>query len=165
MSVTHGSFTITKHLPASPQRVFRSYADQQEKARWFADPDAVGTPDWTFDFRVGGQETNNFTYSDEQVEGTPLESGTTGSFNAVYFDIVADERIVFAYDMTINGERISVSLQSVELVADGAGTLLTLTEHGTFLEGGDGVEVRESGTRELLDALAASLADQPATVG
>lgn len=166
MSVSHGSFTITKHLPASPARVFRSYADQQQKARWFADPAQIGTPDWEFDFSVGGREVNHFTYAADQLEGTPLPPGTTGSFSAVYFDIVPDQRVVFAYDMIINGQRISVSLQSVELAADGdGGTVLTLTEHGAFLEDSDGVDLREAGTRELLDALAASLADEPAPVG
>ncbi len=162
MSVTHGSFVIEKELPATPERVFRAYSDQAAKARWFAHPDRVGTPDWLFDFRVGGREVNNFAYSDEQVEGTPLPQGSTGTFNAVYFDIVDNQRIVFAYDMIINGRRISVSLQSVELVPLGSGTLLRLTEHGTFLEGADGTEIREHGTRELLDALARSLAVAPA---
>jgi uncharacterized protein YndB with AHSA1/START domain len=163
MSVTHGSFVIEKSLPATPDRVFRAYSDQAAKSRWFADPAQVGTSEWLFDFRVGGREVNHFGYSDKQVEGTPLPKGTTGTFNAVYFDIIADQRIVFAYDMIINGQRISVSLQSVELVAQDSGTLLRLTEHGTFLEGGDGPEIREMGTRQLLDALAGSLQTEAVT--
>ena len=91
------------------------------------------------------------------MEGTPLPHGTTGSFHATYFDTVENERIVLAYEMVINGQRISVSLQTVEVVAAGAGTTLTLTEHGAFLAASDGVDLRRDGTAGLLDELGASL--------
>jgi uncharacterized protein YndB with AHSA1/START domain len=158
-AVTHGAFTLEYTYPVPPERVFRAFADQPTKARWFASPDQVGTPAWDFDFRVGGSETNHFTYTAEQVEGTPLPPGTTGTFHAEYFDVVPNRRIVLAYEMIINGTRISVSLQTVELTASDGGTLLTLTEHGAFLENADGVDIRRHGTSELLDALGASLAE------
>jgi uncharacterized protein YndB with AHSA1/START domain len=158
-TVSHGSFTLEYTYPAPPQRVFRAFADQSAKARWFASPDQVGDASWEFDFRVGGSETNHFVYTAEQVEGTPLPEGTTGTFHATYFDIVEDRRIVLAYEMIINGTRISVSLQTIELAAIDGGTRLTLTEHGAFLEDADGVEIREHGTRELLTALGATLDD------
>lgn len=156
--VAHGSFTIEQDYPAPPERVFRAFSDPALKARWFGAPEQRGDARSSFDFRVGGSETNHFTYSDEHVEGTPLPPGSTGTFHAEYFDIVPDRRIVLAYEMIINGVRISVSLQTIELAATVDGTRLTLTEHGAFLEQSDGVALREHGTRELLTALGASLA-------
>ena len=79
------------------------------------------------------------------------------TFNALYQDIVPDERIVFTYDMHLDGRRISVSLTTIELRPAGSGTRLTFTEQGAFLDGFDNVEGREEGTRELLDALGAEL--------
>ena len=34
-SVTHASFTITRHWKHSPQRVFAAFADQKKKDAWF----------------------------------------------------------------------------------------------------------------------------------
>ena len=62
--------------------------------------------------------------------------------------------------MTLNGERISVSVATVEFAPEGSGTRLTLTEQGVFLDGLDKVEDREHGTRELLDKLGTVLAGE-----
>ena len=113
---------------------------------------------------MGGSETSHhFTYNDERVEGTPLPGGTAATFHAEYFDIVENQRIVFAYEMVIDRARVSVSLQTVELRATDEGTLLTLTEHGTFLDA-DGVGIREDDTRVLLDALGAALTAEASSV-
>jgi hypothetical protein len=52
---------------------------------------------------------------------------------------------------------ISVSLTTIELVAEGDRTRLTLTEQGAFLDGYDDAEQREHGTAMLLDALGEAL--------
>ena len=63
------------------------------------------------------------------------------------------ERIVYAYDMHMDGNRISVSLASFEFKPAGLGTRLTLTEQGAFLDGYDDNGRREQGTGELMDKL------------
>jgi uncharacterized protein YndB with AHSA1/START domain len=70
-----------------------------------------------------------------------------------YYDIVPDNRIVYAYDMTMNGARLSVSIATVEFRPDGKGTKLVLTEDGAFLDGLDTVEQRKAGTEFLVEAL------------
>ena len=56
----------------------------------------------------------------------------------MYQDIVADERIVYSYDMTMNGQRISVSVATIEFIAaPGGGTQFILTEQGAYLDGLD----------------------------
>ena len=68
-----------------------------------------------------------------------------------------DRRIVLAYTMAVGGRRISASLATVEIVAEGDGTRLTFTEQGAFFEGSDGPELREKGWLALLDGLGADL--------
>ena len=77
------------------------------------------------------------------------------AFRARFHDIVDGERIVFAYDLLIDGRLVSVSLTTVELHADGAGTRLVFSEHGAFFDALDDPAGREHGTGLLLDALAA----------
>ncbi|MFN3523993.1 MAG: SRPBCC family protein [Phenylobacterium sp.] len=148
-SVTHAMFAIERIYPTSPSRVFKAFADPAAKALWFGGP-----PDWTstetsMDFRVGGREVN--------AGGPP--GGTLHRFDGLYYDIVENERIVYAYEMHLDGVRISVSLTTIELKPQGGGTKLVLTEQGAFLDGYDDAGAREEGTRELLDALGRSLAD------
>jgi uncharacterized protein YndB with AHSA1/START domain len=74
-------------------------------------------------------------------------------YDAVYHDIVPNERIVSTYDMRVDGKLISVSLATVELSPEGTGTHLTFTEHGAYLDDFDNVEGRKEGTEQLLAAL------------
>ena len=146
--VTHASFSLERRLNASPSRVFHAFADYESKKKWFGGPPEWEQGESSLDFRVGGRETD--------------VGGPAGDFvstmHAVYHDIVENERIIYSYEMLLNGERMSVSLSTVELEPDGDGTLLTLTEQGAFFIGSpesDGAQVagRKEGTGELLDAL------------
>jgi uncharacterized protein YndB with AHSA1/START domain len=144
-SATHGSFTIERTYPAAPSRVFAAFASLEAKARWFGAPDDPGD-DRELDFRVGGHERLASKHGD-----------TTYTFDSVYYDIVPDARIVTAYEMYANDDRMSVSVATVELTPAGSGTHLVLTEQGVFLDGLDKNEYREHGTNELLDKLGAVL--------
>lgn len=56
------------------------------------------------------------------------------------------------------GERkLSVSLTTIEIAAEGTGTRLTMTEQGAFLDGVEDGLQREAGTKQLLDQLDRSL--------
>jgi uncharacterized protein YndB with AHSA1/START domain len=78
-------------------------------------------------------------------------------YEATYKEIVPAERIVYGYTMDADDKRISVSVSTVEFAAATAGTTLTYTEQGVFLDGADTPAVREKGTAELLDQLGAAL--------
>lgn len=154
-SLTHDSFTIERRYAASPARVFAAFADAGRKARWFAcDGDWV-VHEHVQDVREGGREL----WRVGPVGGPEHRNDT------VYFDVVPDARLVWSYAMSVGGRRISVSLATLELHADGAGTRLVLTEHGAYLDGHDGAADRERGTRVGLDNLEAYLdAGAPAEV-
>ncbi len=145
-SVVHATFTIERDYPAAPARVFNAFADPAAKAKWFGAPDSSDSKA-SMDFRVGGRE-----HSSGKVPDGPLYT-----FDALYQDIVPNERIVYTYDMTIDGKRISVSVATLEFRASGAGTRLKVTEMGAFLDGLDNAGQRETGTKDLLDKLAKSL--------
>jgi uncharacterized protein YndB with AHSA1/START domain len=78
-------------------------------------------------------------------------------YNAVYQDIVPNRRIVYSYELLFGEIRVSVSLATIELISEGSGTRLILTEQGAFFDGIDTPATREHGTGELLDALGAVL--------
>jgi uncharacterized protein YndB with AHSA1/START domain len=147
-SVTHTTFVVERTYPAKPARVFTAWADPAIKARWFGAPDEGGAPPEIFDFQVGGREFNSGA----------APNGQHYRYDARFYDIVPDERIVYAYEMYVDDARISVSVATVALQPDGAGTRLTLTEQGAFLDGLDTAELREAGTKDLLDQLGALLA-------
>ena len=99
--------------------------------------------DYSLDFRVGGIE--HFTGSGPE--------GALYTFDSRFMDIVPGLRIVHCYDMLRDDIRISVSVATIEFEADGAGTRLTLTEYGVYLDGQDTSEAREHGTKEMIKAL------------
>ena len=146
-SAVHATFCIEKVYDATPARVFQAFADQGQKDRWFGGPDEWTRDERTFDFRVGGRETN---------VGGPVGQPPHGFF-ALYQDIVPDQRIVYTYDMKIGDKRISVSLATVEIRPEGQGARLVVTEQGVFLDGYDDAGSREHGTRWLIDKLGDAL--------
>ena len=155
LSVVHSTFTIERTYDRPPTRVFEAWADPRLKARWFGGGTDDAPIDLDTDFRVGGHERDR------------VEPGTDAApaYDARFHDIVPDERIVFTYDLTLEGSLVSVSLASVEFrPADGGtGTQLTYTEHGAFLDGLDDPELRKNGTGGMLDELGQWLERQAAT--
>lgn len=148
----HASFTIERTYPAPPSRVFRAFADQGVKRVWFAEGAGFEFIHFTLDFRVGGKETSSSRFRRDVPNGGPT-AGSVIRNDTTYLDIVPDRRIVLAYTMAINDERISASLATFELFTDAGGTRLVFTEQATFFERGDGPGLREQGWRGLLDAL------------
>lgn len=144
-TVVHDTFVLDRHYPVAPARVFGAFADPDAKRQWWGDPDFEKDAAHVLDFRVGGRES--------LAGSLPDGSGASFTFDAVYQDIVDDERIVYSYEMTIGGRRISVSVATLEFYPDGEGTRLLLTEQGAYLDGLDTRAQREEGTRALLDAL------------
>ncbi len=99
------------------------------------------------DFRVGGREYES---------GGPAD-GPMHYYNAIYQDIVPDERIIYAFDMHLGDQRITVSLATVEFKPLGTGTRMIFTEQIVFLDGSDHLDGRKEGTEAMLDNLEAEL--------
>ncbi len=143
-TVVHDTFVVERDYAASPARVFAAFADSAAKVKWFGDPGLETPAPHPIDFRVGGRES---------MRGELPDGGTGFTYDAVYQDIVDNERIVYSYDMTMNGRRISVSIATIELFANDIGTHLILTEQGTYLDDLDTGAIRLEGTEHLMDAL------------
>jgi uncharacterized protein YndB with AHSA1/START domain len=147
-SAVHATFNLQRTYEAPASRVWKALTDEKAKQKWFG-----GTPGrWELlerhmDVRVGGSE---------RLKGR-WQGGVVSTFDALYHDVVPNERLVYSYIMHLDGKKISVSLATMQLKAEGAKTTLMVTEQGAFLDGYDDAGSREQGTGHLLDALGASL--------
>ncbi len=147
-SVVHATFDLERTYDAPVAKVWKALTDAEAKQKWF-----TGTPGrWDLierrmDVRVGGREI---------LKGR-WDSGLVSTFDAIYHDVVPSERLVYAYQMFLDERKISVSLATLQLLAQGERTTLKVTEQGAFLDGYDDAGSRERGTGLLLDALGASL--------
>ena len=147
-TVCHTTFVIERELPASPKHAFRFFSEKALKERWNA-----CHPSWTvledrFDFRVGGVEAKRWRTGD----------GHEQTFFAHYLDIVPPSRIIYAFDMTFRGERVSASLATID-VPDGTRTTLLFTEQLAFLAGREADARCESPARPGFDRLVEVVAD------
>lgn len=149
-SVIHDTFVIERTYPVPRSSVFAAFASAEAKSAWGdtggLEPVEGEAGVSEFDFRPGGRERF----------GMRME-GKTFRYDALYYDIVEDWRIIYTYEMYADGARISVSLTSIELAESPGATVLTFTEQGTYLDGIDGTEapgLRREGTAEMLDSLA-----------
>jgi uncharacterized protein YndB with AHSA1/START domain len=132
--VSHTTFVIERSYPARPARVFAAWTDGAAREIWMDDPDYKSDGSkYELDFRVGGHE---------RFSGLTPDGGTY-RYEGVIYDIVPDQRIVYSYEMYAGQDLGSVSLATVEIVAEGSGTRLTYTEQGAFLDGIEKPEDRE----------------------
>jgi uncharacterized protein YndB with AHSA1/START domain len=143
MEVTHSTFTLERHYPASVQRVFDAWANPEARRHWMAQG-----AEHSQNFVVGGRET----VKGFDGQGRPL------TYEAQYAEIVTNQRILTTSTLRTGEQLSTVSATSVEFQADDAGTLLVLTEHGMYLPGQEQPARREHGTAQQLDTLAAEFA-------
>ncbi|CAM5421781.1 hypothetical protein MAUB1S_07152 [Mycolicibacterium aubagnense] len=154
MTVEHRTFVVERELAASPKHAFRFFSEPALKERWTS-----CHPDWAvleeeFDFRVGGVEAKRWR-TDEGQEQT---------FLARYLDIVPARRIIYAFEMSFAGERLSASLATVEFFAEAARTRVVFTEQIAWLGKADSLQLRIAGTGEGLNLLSDIIAVDAAGV-
>lgn len=149
-SVVHATFHLERRYDSPVARVWKALTDDAAKQKWFGG----GPGNWDLlerqmDVRPGGRERLKARWP----------NGVVSDFDAIYHDVVPNERLVYSYVMHTDDKKISASLATVQLKADGKATKLSITEQGAFLDGYDDAGSREHGTGQLLDLLGASLAD------
>ncbi len=154
MTIEHKTFVVERELAASPKHAFRFFSEQALKERWTS-----CHPDWTvleeaFDFRVGGIEAKRWR----------TDKGHEQTFLARYLDIVPAQRIIYAFDMSFAGERLSASLATVEFFAEAARTRMVFTEQIAWLGDANSLPLRIAGTGDGLDLLADIIAMEVAGV-
>ena len=143
-SVEHAMIKIALKLDASLPRVYAAWTDPE---KWDTATENNRDAYQQHEFRVGGRKLQTFG----SVDGPSFrEEGR-------YEDIVPNQRIVYSYAVLRDEVRMTVSLQTVELVAEDEGTEFLLTEQITILDGADKAADRENGIRMWLDKFAASL--------
>ena len=144
MSIRQHDFTIERRFRQTPA-AFRVFATRSSSSAGSACPSGWTDANWELDFRVGGSE-----------ERGRDPRGVLHEFRSRYHDIVDGERIVFAYDLLLDGRPISVPLTTVEVrgptaTARGSSSPSTARSSTTSRIRAE----REHGTGLLLDGLAA----------
>lgn len=146
MGITHSTFTLERRYAATTERVFDAWANPEARKRWMAQG-----AEHSQNFVIGGLETAKGFDGD----------GRALTYEARYAEIVPNERILTTSTMHTEDRLSTVSVTSVEFRtadADTGDTIVTLTEHGIYLEGQEQPEWREHGTAQQLDTLATEFA-------
>ena len=132
------SLTITRRLPASPERCFRAWTDPQALKQWFG-PGDIKVLQAETDPRVGGR------YRILARSPSGEEHDVSGEFR----EVVPNRKLVFTWAWRSTPER--QSLVTVEFMPEGTATTLTLT-HEQFADEGARDRHRH-GWAALLDKL------------
>jgi uncharacterized protein YndB with AHSA1/START domain len=154
-STAHDTFVIDRTFAFKREFVYAAWTSAEAKSRWFVGPSGWELQLRELEFRVGGRE---------RVKGG-RPGGTTSLFDARYYEIVPNERIVYVYEMHANDVRTSISLATIEFKDRKEGTGLIITEQGVFLDGHDDARERERGTQGLIDQLERALQRQAGAAG
>jgi uncharacterized protein YndB with AHSA1/START domain len=116
------SLTLKRRLKAPPQKVYEAWTQPEQVARWWGNTGADRKPIADLDVRVGGRFRVQFWTPD----------GEHHSVSGTYREVVAGRRLVFSWAWQSTPER--ESQVTVDLKADGAETVLTLTHEKFFNE-------------------------------
>lgn len=143
-SVEHATFVVRRVLDAPLPEVFAAWAHPE---RWDVPSDNSWDAYEQHEFRTGGRRLQTFG----------PRSGPVWREEGRYEDIVADKRIVYSYAILRGDLRVTLSLQTLEFVAQGARTRMQLTEQIAILDRGDTASGREGGVGQWLDKFATAL--------
>ncbi len=149
LSIDHGTFTLEQHYKAAPVRVWRAFSDPDEKRAWFTSAPGLTTLDYRLDFRTGGSEYWRGT----APNGVEITNSTRIA------EARRERRLIQSYEMALAGRLLSVSVLTIELAPDGAGTRLKLTEQVAHVDELSTLADRRSGTGGLLRRLGAHLGE------
>ncbi len=142
--VEHTIFTIERKLSTAPRHAFRFWSEAELKSRWNSCHPVWTVLEDTFDFRVAGTERKHWRTLEGQDQ----------TFTAHYLDIVPGQRIIYAYEMSFAGTRLSASLVTILLTASANKTRMVYTEQVAILDGGmDARQQRILGTEQGIDRL------------
>lgn len=152
--IEHTVFTIERKLSTTPRHAFRFWSEAELKSRWNNCHPGWTVLEDTFDFRVAGTERKHWRTLEGQDQ----------TFTAHYLDIIPDHRIIYAYEMSFAGIRLSASLVTILLTSSADKTRLVYTEQVAILDGGtDARQQRILGTEQGIDRLVSTIADKVTT--
>ena len=145
--VVHATVVVERVYPVSPGRVFAAWADPAAFGNWNVPGGDWRTTESERDFRVSGRDFSRF--------GPPGDAAYHA--DGRFLVIVTDALIVSAGTMHNRGEPTSSTLCTVEILAEGSGARLILTDQSAYLGGRENPADREHGWRLMLESLAAAL--------
>lgn len=149
-ALTHATFCVERVYDASPARVFHAFTDRDARMRWF-----FRVHDWTLHAHSGGEPGVGKA---ESSRFSPPGAEVIITNDSLYLDVVPNERVIYAYAMTLAGAPLSSSLSTVEFQPEGKGTRLVFTEQGVYLDGN--VDGRIEGSEGLMARLGEELERQ-----
>jgi uncharacterized protein YndB with AHSA1/START domain len=151
-SPTSGSFTINRHFKHDVAKVFAAFSNPATKAKWFTGPMGGEALERVIEVKTGGSEVLKFKHP----------SGMVTHFIAKYHAVEPGKRIVYSYDLMIDGKHHSTSLAVVEFTATGKNTDMIFTEFVAWHDGTGrdaGLASREKGTSWQFDKIVEVLAN------
>jgi uncharacterized protein YndB with AHSA1/START domain len=142
----HATITLERSYAAPVERVFREFADPVARARWSAPSDDVLIYDEA-NFRIGGKDVFRC--------GPKVDPKFRGETR--YFLIVPNACVVSSETLDMGGQRLAVSLTTLEFEQIEDAAKLTVTLQMISFAGSGMIQGYESGNRSALENLSQHL--------
>lgn len=107
------SLTVTRLIPATPERVYHAWLDPRMLARFMVACDGMKVPEATADARVGGR-----------FRIVMLVDGKSLPHQGTYLELKPHDRIRFTWE---SAHSLADSEVTLTFAPEGAGTFVTLT--------------------------------------
>jgi len=150
--VEHETLTFERQLKAPTAAVFEAFSDAVGRAKWASpSPTAVVIYDSENFIENGKDEYRCGAKDDPSIHG-----------RTHYLEIVKNSRIVSSETLTINGQKVSASITTVELSSVDSMTLLKQTTHVASFIGASMIDGFKQGNNASLDNLVKYVDDRSA---
>ena len=145
----HATISLERTYRAPLERVFSEFADPVARARWSAPSNDALIYDQT-EFRAGGRDLFRCgPRNDRKFLGETF-----------YHLIVPNRRVVSTETLDVDGQRLAVSLNTLDFEPAGEGTNLKVTVQMVSFVGAGMIDGYESGNKSALENLGRHLSDE-----
>lgn len=140
----HKTLVFERKYKANTERLYSVLSEKSSRERWAKPHETIDMKYETFDFKTGGKEVS-FCGPSNDLRYKAIVN---------YLEVIENQRIIYSETVSENGLTLGHSLVTMELIENGEGSILMVTDQIISIGNDNFIEGNSIGYNASLDNIA-----------